>query len=75
MSIRVYVSAHRIGQCVQGVPADAPITVERDGCEVYARAVRIDGPSVVRYDPTHPNPAGARCWVETDAGVTILEAP
>lgn len=72
MTTLIYVSAYRIGRAVQGAPAGDPITVEQDGIERYARAVRIDGPSVVRYTPDAPHPSGSRCWVETDSDIEIL---
>lgn len=67
---RIYVSAHRIGERIMGKDAAYPITVEYpDGTVMHATAVSIDGPSTVRYAPDTPNPAGARCWIETDARV------
>jgi hypothetical protein len=70
---RVYVSAYRIGRHVQGEIADDPITVEdASGRVTHGRAFRIDGPSIIRYDPAAAHPSGARCLVETDAPVTPL---
>lgn len=69
----IYVSAYRIGRHVRGDAADDPITVEdADGHAVHGRAFRIDGPSIVRYDPAAAHPSGARCWVETDSPVEAI---
>lgn len=73
MATLIYVSAYRIGRHVMGEAADDPITVEdATGRVTHARSVRIDGPSIVRYDPASPHPSGARCWVETDSPVALL---
>ncbi len=34
-----------------------------------AREVLISGPSEIRYCPVHPQPFGARVWVQTDSPI------
>jgi len=47
------------------------ITVKTYKSNEYAKSVKINGPSVVRYSPDKPLSCGARCWVETEAEVEL----
>lgn len=68
----IFVSAHRIGQRIQGKDAADPITVEfEDGRVEHASDVLIDGPSRLTYRPDAPNLHGARCWLTTGARVVL----
>ncbi len=35
------------------------------GSNYPGNRVRVDGPCFVVYDPNHPLPCGATCWIET----------
>lgn len=47
-------------------------TVKNGPITRYAREVLIHGPSRLVYDGTQLN-CGARCWIETDAMVSLID--
>jgi hypothetical protein len=71
----VHVNQHRI-RANQKTGARTPVlTVKRGKANTYAHAVLIDGPCRVVYSPDKPLSCGARVWIETEAGVTLIPEP
>jgi hypothetical protein len=50
----------------------APLRVKTSSENVGAHEVVIDGPCRVIYRPERPLSCGARVWIETMAGVTVI---
>ena len=76
MITRIHVNQHVI-RANQKTGARAPaLTVKQGKSNRYASSVVIHGPSRVVYAPDRPLSCGARCWVETEAEVSLdSEAP
>jgi hypothetical protein len=52
---------------------DPVLTVKNYKGNNYAHQVEIDGPSRIVYSPDKPLSCGARCWIETNSPVRIVE--
>jgi hypothetical protein len=63
---RIHINQHRLRQ---GLPA---VTVQTYKGPTYHREVTILGPSTVVHSEK-PLACGARCWIETEAELYIVE--
>lgn len=69
----IHVNQHVIKANAKNGANDPVLTVKQGKTNRYAHTVRIDGPSVVVYQPDTPLSCGARCWIETYSPVTLDE--
>jgi len=74
MKTVIHVNQHAIKRnnkvCGEGEPV---LTVKTYKSNRYARRVRINGPADVVYSKNKPLSCGARCWIETESPVNIIE--
>lgn len=73
MKTRIHVNQHNIKHNVQNGTELPVFTVKTYKSNTYAYKVRIDGPSELVYNEKNPLSCGARCWIETDSPVHVIE--
>jgi len=72
MKTIIHVNQHNVRANAKG--ADLPVlTVKTYKTNTRCNAVSVLGPSRIVYSPDKPLSCGARVWIETQAGVEILE--
>ncbi len=72
MKTRVHVNQHVIKSNAKTGARDPVLTVKTYKSNEYGHEVLISGPCRVVYSPDKPLSCGARVWIETEAGVTVL---
>ena len=72
MKTRVHVNQHVIKKNAKTGSRDPVLTVKTYKSNDYGSEVSIDGPCRVVYRPDNPLSCGAKVWIETEAGVTVL---
>lgn len=73
MKTIVHVNQHKIKANQKTGKRDPVLTVKTYKENTYASRVYIPGPCWVVYSPDKPLPCGARVWIETHDGVSVLE--
>lgn len=73
MITRVHVNQHVIKANAKRGENKPVLTVKTYKSNAYAREVRIEGPCKIRYSPHKPLSCGARCWIETESEVVIVD--
>ena len=73
MRTLVHVNQHVIRKNHKTGEAKPPLTVKTYKSNDYGSTVEINGPCRVIYRPEKPLSCGARVWIETEAGVKVLE--
>lgn len=51
-----------------------PVRVQRGSAIQYGMSVKIMGLSTVIYSPEKPLKCGARCWIETEGDVQLINS-
>jgi hypothetical protein len=72
MKTRVHVNQHVIRRNAKTGSRDPVLTVKTYKSNEYGHEVLIGGPCRVVYSPDKPLSCGARVWIETESGVTVL---
>lgn len=75
MRTLVHVNQHRIRSNAKNGTNEPVLTVKTYKSNDYAHQVEIDGPSKIVYSPDKPLSCGARCWIETESPVRIIDPP
>jgi hypothetical protein len=70
---RIHVNQFVIRSNQRNGARDSPLRVKTSRENVAAHEVLIEGPSRLIYQPDQPLSCGARVWIETTAGVTVLK--
>ena len=70
---RIHVNQHKIRHNTKTGDRQPVLTVKTYKSNTYGHEVVIDGPCRVVYRPDKPLPCGARVWIETEAGVQIID--
>lgn len=73
MKTRIHVNQHRIRSNAGKDNPEPVLTVKTYKSNRYAFAVDIQGPSRIVYQPQSPLSCGAKCWIETEADVELIE--
>ena len=75
MKTLVHVNQHAIKRNakVDLAEVEPVLTVKTYKTNDYAFEVEIDGPARVVYRPHRPLSCGARVWIETEAGVRVID--
>lgn len=73
MRTLVHVNQHVIRKNHKTGEVNPPLTVKTYKSNDYGSTVEINGPCRVIYRPEKPLSCGARVWIETEAGVKVLE--
>ena len=78
MKTIIHVNQHKIRANIKKDAADPVLTVKTYKSNVYAHQVVIKSPegeemARVVYQPHKPLSCGARCWIETNQEVEILD--
>jgi hypothetical protein len=68
----VHVNQQKIRANGKSGSRDAVITVKSGKSNTYAHEVQVDGPCKIVYSPDKPLHCGAKVWIETEAGVTVV---
>jgi len=74
MKTIVHVNQHVIRSNAKRGERQPVLTVKNYRENQYAHEVLIDGPCRVVYSPDAPLSCGARVWIETHSGVTVVPA-
>jgi len=72
MKTIVHVNQHVIRSNLKTGARDPVLTIKTYKSNQYAHKVRLEGASTVVYSPDKPLSCGARVWIETEQGVTVL---
>jgi hypothetical protein len=70
---RIHVNQHVIRANQRSGTRDAPLRVKTSRENTKAHEIVIDGPSRVVYRPDRPLSCGARVWIETTSGISVIE--
>lgn len=73
MKTVIHVNAHAIKKNAKTGSNDPVLTVKTYKSNRYAHRVKIHGDSEIVYSPCNPLSCGARCWIETQAEVEIVD--
>ena len=69
---KIHVNQHKIKSNAKHGKNEPVLTVKTYKSNTYGHEVVIDGPCKVIYSPNKPLSCGAKVWIETKSGVTIL---
>ena len=72
MKTVIHVNQHIIRRNQKTGDRSPVLTVKTYKSNDYAHTVKVNGPSLIVYQPDTPLPCGARCWIETQAEVELL---
>ena len=73
MKTIVHVNQHVIKSNLKSGEVDPVLTVKTYKTNTYAHEVEITGPCKVIYSPDKPLSCGAKVWIETEAGVVVVD--
>jgi len=71
---RIHVNQHIIRANARNGTTNPALTVKHGRDNLVCDEVRIAGPSMIVYRPSHPLSCGARVWLETTSEVEALTA-
>jgi hypothetical protein len=69
----IHINQHIIRRNASNGYNEPVITVKTYKSNNYGHEVTIDGPCKVVYSPDKPLSCGAKVWIETEAGVQVLD--
>jgi hypothetical protein len=72
MKTIVHVNQHKVRANGKTGERNPVLTVKTYKSNTYANEVKINGPCTVVYRPDKPLSCGAKVWIETEEGVTVL---
>jgi hypothetical protein len=75
MKTVIHVNQHVIRSNNKTGAREPVLTVKDYKQNRKAHQVEVDGPCRIVYSPDKPLPCGARVWIETTAGVRVLDGP
>jgi hypothetical protein len=70
----IHINQHIIKRNSKTGERNPAITIKTYNSNLYAHKVIIHGPSKLVYSPDKPLSCGAKCWLETNSEVEIIEA-
>lgn len=72
MKKRIHINQHVIRRNTKTGEREPVITAKTYKENNYGHEVIIDGPCKVIYSPDKPLSCGARVWIETEEGITVI---
>ena len=69
----VHINQHVIRSNAKSGDREPVITVKTYKSNNYGHEVEINGPCRVVYSPDKPLSCGAKVWIETEAGVVVVD--
>ena len=70
----IHINQHIIRRNASNGYNEPVITVKTYKSNDYGHEVTVNGPCKVVYSPDKPLSCGAKVWIETEAGVTVVDS-
>ena len=70
----IHINQHVIRSNSKSGDRDPVITVKTYKTNDYGHETIVNGPCKIVYSPDKPLSCGAKVWIETEAGVTVVDS-